>query len=381
MRKKILWFISLAVLIVPLLLVGCGGGGDGGTAISNISDNSGDSSSPRLVVDKDNGLHLVWFDLSTGTNQIMYAEKTPDSGWTEPLNLSNSFSNSRSPKMVVDNQGTTHVVWHEYADGKFRFFYSQKPKGGTWSEPYDVTSKREASTYPALALDSQGLVHLVWEEDKLKQDTELYYTDIYYSYRNTDGTWSEAVNISNNDGDSTYPSIVIDSQDNVHVVWEDDTPGIHQILYATQPKGGTWSEPVNISNTTVDSEDPIYPVMVVDSRDTIHAAWHDIGLGNWEILYCSKPKGDSWSQPVNVSRNISNSGVPSLAVDKRDNLYLAWNDDSSGNFDIFYLAKPRDGTWGQVVNISQTSEKSGDPSIAVDNVYHVHIAWSEYITE
>lgn len=379
MSRKILWFICLVVLIVPLLLVSCGGGG--GTTITNISDNSGDSSSPRLVVDRDNGLHLVWFDLSTGTNQIMYVEKTTDSVWTKPLNLSNSLSNSRSPKVVVNSQGTTHVTWHEYADGKFRIFYSQKPKGGTWSEPYNVTSRREASTYPGLAVDNQGTVHLVWEEDTLKEDTELYYTDIYYASRNPDGTWSEAVSVSHNDGDSAYPSIAVDSQDNLHVVWEDNTLGIHQIFYATQPKGGTWSEPVNISNTTVDSEDPIYPVMVMDSRDTIHVAWHDISIGNWEILYVSKPKDAPWSQPMNLSRNISNSGVPALAVDRNDNLYLVWNDDSPGNFDIFYLSKTRDGTWGKVINISETSSKSGDPSIAVDNVNRVHVVWSEYITD
>jgi hypothetical protein len=264
--------------------------------------------------------------------------------------------------------------------GKFGIFYSQKPKGGTWSEKYNVTSGREASTYPSLALDSQGVVHLVWEEDKLKQDTELYYTDIYYSYRNADGTWAEPEDISNNDGDSAYPAIAVDSQDNVHVVWEDNTPGIHQIFYATQPKGGTWSEPVNISNMTVNSDEPIYPVMVVDSLDTIHVAWHDISIGNWEIMYVSKPKDASWSQPMNVSRNTSNSGVPALAVDNRDTLYLAWNDDSPGNFDIFYKSKPRDGDWGQVVNISKTNSKSGDPSIAVDSVHHVHVVWSEYIT-
>ena len=84
---------------------------------------------------------------------------------------------------------------------------------------------------------------------------------------------------------------------------------------------------------------------------------------------------------MNLSRNISNSGVPALTVDKRDNLYLVWNDDSPGNFDIFYRSKSRDGDWGQVVNISRTHDKSGDPSIAVDNVHHVHVVWSEYITD
>ena len=374
MSRKILWLISLAVLVVPLLVAGCGGGG--GTAITNVSDNPGDSLSPRLMVDREDDLHLVCFDISTGNNEILYAEKAGDSGWTKPFNISNNPSHSRSPSLAVDSQGTTHVAWHDYAPGNFDIFYSQKPKGGTWSEPYNVTNNQEPSSNPALAVDSQGTVHLAWQQDTLKENTDLYYTDIYYAFRNRDGTWSEAVNVSHNDGDSFYPSIAVDSQDNIHIVWCDNTPGNEDIFYATKSKGGEWSEPANISNNSGDSE---YPMLVADSQDTLHLAWCDFTQGNWEILYSSKFKGDSWSEPLNISRNFSNSGVPALAVDKDDNLYLAWNDDSPGNFDIFYVSKPRDGTWSKVVNISRTSEKSGDPSVAVDNHSRVHIVWSEYV--
>jgi hypothetical protein len=369
--KKILWLISLAVLVVPLLVAGCGGGGS--TANINISRNPGDSLGPRLVVDKEDGLHLVWFDLSTGNNEITYVEKARDGVWTEPFNISNNSSQSRSPSLAVDSQGTTYVAWHDFGPGKFSIFYSQRPKGGTWSDPYNVTSNREASTNPALAVDNQGTLHLVWQEDTL-EDTDVYYTDIYYASRNQDGTWSEPVNISKTHGDSYGASIAVDSQDDVHVVWYDDTPGKEDIFYVTKPKGGEWSEPVNISNNPENSESP---VLVVDSQDTVHLAWCDFSSGNWEILYASKPKGGSWSEPFDISRNISNSGVPALAVDQADNLYLAWNDDSPGNFDIFYVTKPKDGTWGKRVNVSQTSGNSGDPSIAVDNEHRIHFVWSE----
>jgi len=372
MSRKILWLISLAVLVVPLLVAGCGGGG---TSITNISHNPGDSLGSRLVVDREDGLHLVWFDLSTGNNEIMYAEKARDSGWTAPTNISNNPSHSRSPSLVVDSQGTTHVAWHDYAPGYWAIFYSQKPKGGTWSEPYNVTSNREASTNPALAVDNQGTLYLVWQEDTL-EDVDVYYTDIYYASRNQDGTWSEPVNISNTHGDSYGASIVVDSQDNLHVVWYDDTPGKEDIFYVTKPSGGQWSQPINISNNPEDSE---YPSLAVDSRDTLHLAWCDFTPGNWEILYSSKPSGGVWSEPLDISKNISNSGVPSLAVDNGDNLYLAWNDDSPGIFAIFCVSKPRVGTWSDPVNISGTSAKSGDPSITVDSQRRVHIAWSEYV--
>jgi hypothetical protein len=120
-------------------------------------------------------------------------------------------------------------------------------------------------------------------------------------------------------------------------------------------------------------------VLVVDSQGTVHVAWQDNTPGNWSVFYSSKPKDGPWSEPFNVSRNISNSGAPSLAMDSNDTLYLAYDTDSPGIFVIFCVSKPRGGTWSGPVNISGTSAKSGDPSIAVDSQRRAHIAWSEYV--
>jgi len=44
-------------------------------------------------------------------------------------------------------------------------------------------------------------------------------------------TWDPAVRITWNSGGSYRPAIAIDSSSNIHVVWDDDTPGNDEIYY------------------------------------------------------------------------------------------------------------------------------------------------------
>ena len=93
-----------------------------------------------------------------------------------------------------------------------------------------------------IAIDSRDYLHVVWSDDS---DNAAWGTaiEILYSYFNS-VSWSTPIAISDfgspSDGKSEQPSIAIDSQDNIHVVWSDNTPspmvpenpeGIYEILY------------------------------------------------------------------------------------------------------------------------------------------------------
>jgi hypothetical protein len=44
-------------------------------------------------------------------------------------------------------------------------------------------------------------------------------------------TWEEAKRLTRNSGDSFAPTIATDSNNNIHVVWDDSTPGNAEIYY------------------------------------------------------------------------------------------------------------------------------------------------------
>jgi len=98
----------------------------------------------------------------------------------------------------------------------------------------------------------------------------------------------------------------------------------------------------------------------------------------------------SW-QLGNLSDNgTSYSLLPSVASDSSGNTYAVWEDDVSGNDEI-YFRKSDGGSWSPsigspAINISNTPTnphpnlgKSEDPDVAVDSSGKVHIVWMDFL--
>jgi hypothetical protein len=84
---------------------------------------------------------------------------------------------------------------------------------------------RSISSDPAIAVDSNSRIHVVWD-DKYPSKAEIYYkksTDKGVNWTTKRLTW--------NSGDSLRPDIFVDSNKNIHVVWCDETPGNYEIYY------------------------------------------------------------------------------------------------------------------------------------------------------
>jgi Neuraminidase (sialidase) len=202
-------------------------------------------------------------------------------------------------------------------------------------------------------------------------DTPGNWEIIYSKSSNGGVTWSAAANVSNTDGSSAEATIAADVGA-IHVAWSDDTPGNQEILYSKSTDGGaTWSVPVNVSNNSGGS---VNSVIMVDAG-TVHLAWEDNTAGNWEIFYSkSTDGGATWSAPVNVSNNSGDSEGTKIAVNA-GTIYLAWYDYTPANVEIFF-SKSTDGgvTWSAPVNVSNNDGGSYGPAIVAD-AGTIHVAW------
>jgi len=179
--------------------------------------------------------------------------------------------------------------------------------------------------------------------------------------------WSISPSIAvEKDNDRTQPA----EENNVHLVWADKTSGNYEIYYRKHKYGGNenilWIEEAQLCSTSGDSA---HPALATDSKKYVHVVWQDNSSGNNEIYYArSVDRGDTWSAPVKLTENAGDSIAPAIAVDSLRNVHVVWMDNSPGvpisnpyNYEIYYRKSLDKGAnWEPELRLTS---KSGLPNM------------------
>jgi hypothetical protein len=259
---------------------------------------------------------------------------------------------------AIDAGDLVHVLWADNTPGNFEIFYK---RDGADFDPTTINLSNNGgiSDRPAIAVSGNN-VHVVW------QDTTQGNSDILYR-RSTDGgaNFGPTINLSNNAGFSFRPAIAV-SGNNVHVVWDDDTPVNFDIFYRRSTDGGA-SFPELIKRLSSNSGDSLRPAIAV-SGNNVHVVWDDHTPGNFDIFYRrSTDGGASFTEPIkNPSSNAGSSFNPAIAL-SGNNVYVVWDDNTSGTVEIIYRTSANNGdTFPAIMtNLSANTGTSSIPAIAL----------------
>jgi len=84
-------------------------------------------------------------------------------------------------------------------------------------------------------------------------------------------------------GDSGWPALAVAPANKVYLAWADDTPGNEDIYGRMSTNGGTTWTPT--TRVTYNSGRSLFPAMVVDLSGFFHLVWQDDTPGNFELYY------------------------------------------------------------------------------------------------
>jgi hypothetical protein len=346
------------------------------TSGKRISWNSGYSGTPAIAIDLSGGIHVVWEDDTPGNCEIYY-NKSLDGGdtWSSGQRITWTTGQSTWPSLAVDSNGGIHMAWEDYTPGHYAIYYRNSTDGGaTWSAVKRFTWTAGNSYNAAIAVDSSDYVHLVWNDDTPGK-LELYYK------KSTDGgaTWTANKRLTWNSGDSGWPAIAADSFGNPHVAWSDSTSGPSEIYYRKSTDGGAaWSPAKRLTWTSEGMN--IYVEMAVDSSNALHLAWHGGRPEDEEIYYKkSTDAGLTWKATKKLTLTADYySDYPDIAADSAGNLHLVWMEETTGNREVFYKKSPDSGvTWGANQRITWTAGQTYGEAVAADSLGNVHVVWSD----
>lgn len=143
--------------------------------------------------------------------------------------------------------------------------------------------------------------------------------------------WRATTRLTFNPAHSENSAIAADSNNHLHVVWSDITPGNREIYYKRSTDGGvTWGSTKRLTWNKANSS---YPAFAPTSSDHIHMVWHS----NTEIYYRYSTKGGStWLGLKRLTWNAGWSTWPDITTASASDVHVIWHDDSPGNVEIYY---------------------------------------------
>ncbi|MBU3940590.1 MAG: hypothetical protein KKH88_01545 [Nanoarchaeota archaeon] len=348
---------------------------------------------PRIDLDANENANVVaWGQNSEGGLARTYFFKHSGT-FSVPLLAPVQFScgsMNQGPDMAVDINGDVHVTVYGYSSG-YKMWYS-KLNGETLTPI--INCKLVESTpahFPAsldyrdasVAADLGGNAHIV-----LAKSSKAY----YYKINGTNGNF--LVNdLQINNAGSVYsaPDLVLDSNDNVHIVW---TQG--QLVYTKiEGDGLNVGDPI-IDDIIIDSDsDNEWASIALDNNGDVHVAWLQEGVApNYNRVNYAKvggTNGDILISPVPMDLDYSNIvwwGPPGIAVDGDGNAHVVsekapLTGGSVLNYHNYswvdYLKI--NGNTGSILipEFKIAPNNASIPSVDVDENGDAHIVWQKYI--
>jgi hypothetical protein len=251
--------------------------------IKNLSNNTSDSFNQEIAVFGDN-VYVVWLDQDEADNTNILLKASFDGGTTfgRTVHISSNANQETFPKIAA-YEGSVYIAWNmagdnvDERDNEGLFFVRSLDGGNTFDNIIKLNHENDFGELQVAAFDEtvyvvSGGIHSVdvngvfftrsidggrsFSEPVTIDENATFVNplnvevgayDEQFSYvaaqvtvlgneeilllEMTGNDSTRVINLSNNPKISECPSIAM-AGDNIYVVWEDMTPGNHEILYA-----------------------------------------------------------------------------------------------------------------------------------------------------
>lgn len=241
------------------------------------------------------------------------------------------------------------------------------------------------NTSGAMGVDSAGRIHLVYfiaDDVNKPPKNQIYYQTI------EDSAISEPVRVDNNDqGGGRHPSLAIDAQDTVHVVWQDyrhtTAAGKYidnlEIYYDKKSSGGQFSDAdVRLTKTNAGhkGDSGYLPNITAGNNGRIYVIWYDFTInGNNADVYLRSsneqgvfPEQDGIENfritaSIADPKNYTSNWTPDAGALHDGGVYAIWGflQGWQGNYQLQGCLIAADGSLGDIEDIAAKSGQLTDP--------------------
>jgi hypothetical protein len=242
-----------------------------------------------------NNVYVVWQDETPDKGRIRFRASNDngnDFSITRVLSQESEV-NANSPQLSV-SESAIYVVWEDNSRSgnnsskNFDLLFRVGIDGGSTFTNTRILTKNPGGSFDPHTATSGENMYAVWEDNTAGDDTslnwEVRFRGVLYNGENTTDTKILSENIGEV---ADFPQIAA-SESNLYVVWSDlfirTYPGMFEIFFTfSKDEGRNFSQAVNLSSNQGSSVLP----RIAASEDHAYVVWSDTTTGNGDIYFRS----------------------------------------------------------------------------------------------
>lgn len=303
----------------------------------------------RAISRESDGRLWVTYQRSDGSYKQVYCAYSDDGGenWTEEA-VTEALGDQWYGSIATDSEDNLHIVWTGKTWGDYptvnQIQYRKRTSEG-WQAQEAVTNVNYAQDAPAIAIDSDDNINVIWSGMGWGSNT----TDLNVQYRKKTDTWQSQEGVTDVGEYQIKPCMAIDGDNYIHIAWYGKGWAPYTAYQSIQYRRRTDTWQAQESVCAIDSRNQLQADIALDTGNYPHLTWFGNGHGSSPsksaILYRYKTSG-GW-QDLEVVRALdTDSSESSIVITTEASIYLTWCDRSFiGGTDVIVYAKRGASSW------------------------------------
>jgi hypothetical protein len=363
---------------------------------------------PKIAADDNGNVHVIYSG-NHDTQQLLdiaalwYTRSSDGQTWTQPRDIALIYTGAAlRNSMAADATGRLFVSYKGWgsleAPPDFTlptntgpedlwFMSSSGSEGDTihaWPAVRQRISRSSLAYYSDVAIDSRGVIHLIWTE------SDSLGWGVYYA-NSADGGASWSPRIALDDQNSVWwyrCHLVVDANDRLHVTYEvTDRVNLghtRAAFYAQSADGGrTWTKrlmggEVPRDGSTNEVFGPQAPTVGIDGSSQIIFVYRDLDTS--QILYRLSEGGSGWSSPQRLPGVRGGIYRPydiyDMVTDSAGHVHLAFVGYPDGSPTLSLMHAEWDGHgWSAPDVVVSAPPYPEYPKLAVGGGNRLHLVW------
>ena len=288
---------------------------------------------------------------------VLYSKITNQAQWSDPLHIKIPAGHIKALSEAVDPNRVWHVVYRDTSSPLERIIYFNR---GNFTNPVTLvtaSSTTHSLRYPSIAIDGNGIVHVLYVSE-----TDLGDRLTYIKHDPTG--WSDPVTINIPPTDIKALSIAAGSDGIWHAVYRSVNDEGENIEYVNSES----HTPTTLATTNA-GDSLRYPSIAVDGRGTVHVLY-DLQSGAEDHLMYTRSNEGTWTEPTEITIPSTHIKALSVCADAYGTWHAIYRAPQGNLESIFYINSTG---FSDPMRLAQSENSLRYPAIGLFDKGHLHV--------